>query len=179
MLSFLVKTDRKDEAEALVSQAEASIPPDYRDQFHAQAMQLLGRFDDAERAYLRALREKPNDLDMVRAVSQFYLGVSALRPAWKENAEQLIDRILSEASGDEAQIANLRWARQSKARFIAARRRYTDGGKTSRNVIHRSGSSNRPPTSGSNSGPPTFILVGHRPSGNRCEFKTGAPGPTR
>jgi len=120
-VQFLAAAGRAAEVEAAIRAAQSRIRADQADLALGQCCELIGKPDQAERFYQRALDAAPGDPGRVRRLAGFYL-----RTARAVKAEPLLRRLLSHEQRHQegADAADILWARRTLAMVLAGRGGY-------------------------------------------------------
>jgi tetratricopeptide (TPR) repeat protein len=113
-VQFLARQKRLDEAVAAVDEAGKQLPAEQRDLVMGQCYEGLGRLEDAQKHYEKALEARRDDIAVIRVVCNFYMANGRLA-----DAEPLLERV---ASGDwrEATPADREWAKHGLALVLAS-----------------------------------------------------------
>ncbi|MEX0643264.1 MAG: tetratricopeptide repeat protein [Pirellulales bacterium] len=108
------------EASDTIREAELALPEDRLPLFLAECYQAVGKVKFAERLYEEALDAYPNNVTILQAMAQMYLG--ARHPA---KATEYLDALLAvkDVAKDNPTLV---WARREKARLLGASREYPD-----------------------------------------------------
>src|SRR5262249_7580638 len=112
LVQFLARTKQQDRAEAVLREARSKVAPERQVLALAQCCEALGRGEEAEKQYLAALKERPDDANLLRGVAHFYL-----RNGRPQQAEAHLRHLLDgrvKASADD-----LAWGRRSLAFSLA------------------------------------------------------------
>jgi cellulose synthase operon protein C len=72
LIGFLADSDRKQEAEARLKEAEGKLSREKAALDLAKCYEFLARWDDAEKLYAAALAAQPRDVNTLRAATAFY-----------------------------------------------------------------------------------------------------------
>ncbi len=116
LVAVLVQSEKVEEAERVVRQAQASLPEDQVPLVMAQCYQILGEPGRAEQYYLTALAQAPEDFAVMRRVARFYMLTGR-----SDEAKRYIGQILRLAGRDpEKNESELVEARRWMARVLAA-----------------------------------------------------------
>jgi tetratricopeptide (TPR) repeat protein len=116
-IRFYGVTGQPEKADALLAEAEKTLGERLGLLAQAHCYTLLGRFDEAERIYEKALEAEPDNPAVIRAVGEFYL----LRGKADLAAQQL-EKLIGKESRGEA--SDLRWARRTLAFVLSQRGDY-------------------------------------------------------
>jgi len=118
-VQFLATAGRVPEAEEAIRAAQSRIPADRAALALGQCYEAMGKLAEAEHVYQGALDAAPGDPARLRRLAEFYL-----RTATPAKAEPLLRRLLS--CEEEADRADLLWARRTLAVVLGASRVYRD-----------------------------------------------------
>jgi Tfp pilus assembly protein PilF len=112
LVRFLVAAHQPGEAPAVMEKAKANLKPEKVALTLAQCWEELGRTDEARKEYERALKDRPGDAAVVRAVAGFQVRTGRLRQA-EELLRRLAERKVEGSAEDAA------WARRGLALVLA------------------------------------------------------------
>ena len=121
LVQFLVRADRKEDAEAEVFNARLSLSEDEQPLFLARAYHLLGRIDDSENQFLAAYDRAPDDPAMNRTMAEFYLNDAYTKNDKFNKATEYINKLLKYGDSDAdgaMHEANVLWARRRIAEIL-------------------------------------------------------------
>lgn len=119
-------TQKIGEAIATTQEAQLVMEEDVEPLLMAECFTSLGRWFDAENAYL-ALREKnPDNTTLARQLGEFYLSQMYPRPDKIDKASRLINMVLEKTAQDRSSVPEVdaQWARRAAARVLAAKGDY-------------------------------------------------------
>jgi len=119
LFAHQLTTGRRRAAENTLDRAVGQLGEPQRQLVQAQGSEMLGRIDDAARAFEEAVRRAPDDVTVARAAIEFQLRNGRLEPA-REILRGLVDATSGEADATAARI----WARRRLAGLIAGRGTY-------------------------------------------------------
>lgn len=122
LIAFLAATNQKKPAEQAIEQARKKLPADKAALALAACYESVGDLKQAEGYLLAALKDKPDDVPMLRNVASYYL-----RHEEVKKAEPSLRAIL--APEQKASPADVAWARRGLALVLSAegnRRRYEE-----------------------------------------------------
>jgi cellulose synthase operon protein C len=113
LVRLLALLDRRIEAEKVLAEAIAKVPPRRLGLALGQCQEALGDFDEAQKAYQQALNAAPEDNNMLRGVATFYL-----RHGRHAEAQPLLRQMLEiKPRQPESEVV---WARHNMALVLAA-----------------------------------------------------------
>jgi tetratricopeptide (TPR) repeat protein len=117
-VQFLARQKRTQEAVAAVEEAGRSLPGEHRALILGQCYEGLSRLDDAHKYYKEALEARRNDVEVIRAISNFYLSNGRV-----EQAEPLLQQM---ANGEvpAASPGDREWAKHGLALVLASGTNY-------------------------------------------------------
>jgi tetratricopeptide (TPR) repeat protein len=101
-------------ARRLLEEARTKLPPEKVALTEGQCWEVLGRQKEASEAFEKALAQRRDDLVVVRAAANFYLGAGLLQKA-EPLLQRIVDRDLSAASAGDRE-----WARHGLALVLAS-----------------------------------------------------------
>ncbi|MBL9123927.1 MAG: tetratricopeptide repeat protein, partial [Planctomycetaceae bacterium] len=118
IINFYVATNDLEKAKATIAEAEAKLPAERKERSLAMAYELVRDFKKAEPLYEAALKQSPDDLNLLRQMATFY--------SQTQNPQRLVDLLQtivreSEAAGTPGE-AHGRWARRTLAQLLASSR---------------------------------------------------------
>jgi tetratricopeptide (TPR) repeat protein len=113
LVQFQARTNKLDKAEATIKSAAEKIPAKDAPIVLGQCYEAIGRADEAERQYQKALLTNPVTIATIRHVAEFYLRNGRL-----ERAGDYLRRIAD--PNNHASPADLAWARRNLAVELAA-----------------------------------------------------------
>jgi tetratricopeptide (TPR) repeat protein len=112
LVQFLARTKQQDRAEEVLREARAKVAPERQVLALAQCCEALGRGQEAEKQYVAALKERPDDANLLRGVAHFYL-----RNGLPHQAEPHLHHLLD--SRVKASADDLAWGRRTLAFALA------------------------------------------------------------
>ena len=116
LVTVLVQSDKKSEAEQVVREAQVKLPEDRTSLVLAACYQILGDLANAEQYYLSAISAQPENLSVLRRVAEFYLRTNRADPA-----RTYLSRIVKLTEQDPRKLkGELVWARRTLAQVLAA-----------------------------------------------------------
>ncbi len=122
LVQYLVAVDKTEEAEKVIDEMQGHLPDEQEPLVMGMCYQMVGRGEDAEKSYLRAVSDRPENLGILRTLVSFYIQNSNLPVA-----VEYLDKMLALADQNVANSQNnLRWARRSKAQIVARSGNYGD-----------------------------------------------------
>jgi tetratricopeptide (TPR) repeat protein len=107
LVQYYGLTVQLEKADAALSEAAVKIPPDKAPLAMARSLEFIGRFEEAEAQYQRALEADPDNVPLMKAVAEFWF--SRNKP---QEAQTLVERVLK---ADGATENDRLWARRSLA----------------------------------------------------------------
>jgi tetratricopeptide (TPR) repeat protein len=113
LVQFLARTGRADEARAALKEAGARVPKDRATLTLAEGHELLGDLDRAREEYDQAVKEKPEDVAVLKKAAAF-----AMRAGPVGAAEGLLRPVV--AGKVKAPEADAAWARRGLALVLSA-----------------------------------------------------------
>lgn len=113
----------KDKAREALTEAEEKLPAEEAPTALANGYEVLGNTEEAERHYVAAVEQKPDDLSRKRALGSFYVRSVQHDKAFK-TLQGIIDQADSVKSPEEASTVS--WARRAYAQLVASRGSYAD-----------------------------------------------------
>lgn len=119
LFAHQLSTGRRRAAENTLDRAVEALPAPSRDLVLAQGMEMLGRIEDAERAFRAASKEAPDDVGIATARAEFLVRVGRMEAA----RESLRGIIASKDDGASAR-AMRSWARRKLAELTAQQATY-------------------------------------------------------
>lgn len=120
LFAHQLATGRRRAAENTLDRAVAALPSPARELVLAQGAEMLGRLDDAERAFREAATAAPNDIGISTARAEFLV-----RTGRTDQARQVLRDILASSDDNASARAMKAWARRKLAELIADRGTYT------------------------------------------------------
>lgn len=111
---LLARTDRLEEARAVLREAGAKLPKEKATLALARCYEAVGQPEQAEQRYKAALEADPKAPSLLRSVATFYQNANRL-----QESEPYLRRLLD--LGPEAPAADLAWARRTLAILLIAR----------------------------------------------------------
>jgi tetratricopeptide (TPR) repeat protein len=117
LVRFYMEIDRKSEAEALVHQAEKTLPEKTAGLALAACYEALGNDEQAAKLYQAAIKESPQDPLVVRSVAE-----DDLRKGRAAEAEAHLRTLISPQLG--AKPDDVSWGRRTLAAVLRSSRRY-------------------------------------------------------
>lgn len=122
LVQYLVNANKKEEAEVVIGEMQGQLTEEQEPLVMGMCYQMIGRGDDAEKAYRRAYKNQPESLGVLRTLVSFYV-----QNRNRDLALEHLDKMLAlEAGQSGSEMNNIRWARRSKAQFIAQSGNYQD-----------------------------------------------------
>ncbi|MFM7107815.1 MAG: tetratricopeptide repeat protein, partial [Planctomycetaceae bacterium] len=119
LFSHQLATGRRRAAENTLDRAAAALPSPARDLVLAQGAEMLGRLDDAERAFRAAAAAAPRDIGISTARAEFLV-----RTGRTDAARQVLRDIVASTDDGAAARAMKAWARRKLAELTAERGTY-------------------------------------------------------
>ncbi|MBL8796384.1 MAG: tetratricopeptide repeat protein [Planctomycetia bacterium] len=122
LVQFLAATRKTQEAQEVMNQATAKLPPDQSPLTLAFCYEALGQFDRAQEQYQKALAAKPADVLVLRGAAGYYLRTGRL-----DQSEPLLRKLIERKVA--ASPTDVGWARRGLALQLANSnnpRRYAD-----------------------------------------------------
>ncbi len=117
LVQFYARIGENAKAEQATSEAKEKVKGGIAPLAMGQVYEVLGKLDEAEKYYQEALAIAPNDLQVVRQVTEFYL-----RTGRTESAVTQLNRIIS--GQVQASESDVSWGRRSIAMILAAQGGY-------------------------------------------------------
>ncbi|AGA26775.1 tetratricopeptide repeat protein [Singulisphaera acidiphila] len=111
-VEYLSKSDRKEQAEAAIRQAESKLPPERVPLALALCFMAAGDLDRAEEKFLATLAVRPHDPATLRVVADFYLRIGKIA-----KADPYLKRILDARIQSSEPL--VLWARRKRAFGLA------------------------------------------------------------
>ncbi len=122
LVQYLVGANRKDEATEVIQEMQGHLTDEQEPLVMGLCYQLVGRGEDAEKALLRAAKERPEELGVLRTLVTFYVQNNNF-----PMATEYLDKMLAAEKVDtRSDLSNVRWARRSKAQIVARSGNYRD-----------------------------------------------------
>lgn len=122
LVQYLVNANKQEEAEVVINEMQGHLTEEQEPLVMGMCFQMIGRGDDAEKAYRRALTSQPNSLGVLRTLVTFYMQ-NRNRPLALDH----LDKMLALEEGKTGnEMNNIRWARRAKAQLIAQSGNYQD-----------------------------------------------------
>ncbi len=116
LMRLYARTERLDEARALMEEAELKLSEQNGPAFLGQANAILQDWSASVAHFKRALEMEPDNVRIKRALAEVYIQAGQV-----EDAHALIDRILEGAEPHDPNASDtIRWARQTKAKILAS-----------------------------------------------------------
>jgi tetratricopeptide (TPR) repeat protein len=112
-VQFFARMKRFEDALAAVEQAGKQLEPKDRELILGQCYEGLGRLEDAQKHYKKALDDRPEDVIVIRAVANFYLASGRMR-----DAEELL-RPMADGQVRAASQGDIDWAKHGLALVLA------------------------------------------------------------
>lgn len=119
LVRFLAATNQTEAAITSIKQAKLQLPAELREVTVARCFLELRQRDVAEKHFLLALENQPDNGGVLIAVAQFYLELPD-----PKRAKSILQRVL--ALGDKVTAAELAAARRSLALMLVGRKKYND-----------------------------------------------------
>ena len=120
LVRFYQISGQSDKAEAALAEAEKTLVAGLGPLALAHCLTLLGRLEEAETVYQKALAAEPDNPAVIRAAGEFYLLVGK-RDLAAAQLEKLVGKELQTGGGSES---DLRWARRMLAYVLFQRGDY-------------------------------------------------------
>ena len=117
LIQFLARSDRSEDAEELIAEAQRKIPPGKAPLAAAQCYEAIGHLEQAETKYQDALAAASDDAAVIRNVAEFYM-----RTGRPRRAEPQLRRIV--AGQVQADQGDAIWSRRNLALILLARGGY-------------------------------------------------------
>ena len=114
LINLLGTTGKKDDLPAIIGRVRESVPKKDADAVVGRAYDALGKYEQAEAAFLEAVKSNPKDPSLQRD-----LAVSLIRRNKFDEAGKIIDKLL--AGNERSQDLFVAWARRAKAQIVAQR----------------------------------------------------------
>jgi len=122
LVQYLVAINKKEQAEEVIAEMQGHLPDEQEPLVMGMCYQMVGRGEDAEKSYLRAVQERPDSIGVLRTLVTFYV-----RNRNVPMAMEYLDKMLAMAEKDtDGNQGNIRWARRSKAQIVAGSGSYAD-----------------------------------------------------
>jgi len=119
LFSHQLATGRRRAAENTLDRAVAALQPPARELLLAQGAEMLGRMEDAERAFADAAVAAPGDVGIATARAEFLLR------SGRADAARDVLRTIAESTQDDSPAQAMKlWARRKLAELTAARGTY-------------------------------------------------------
>jgi cellulose synthase operon protein C len=118
LIRVLASTERKEEAQALLSQAKQKIPADKAPAALAPCYEILGKSEQAAEQYQQILATSQSDPRALRRVAEFCLRAKKL-----DEAETHLQQIISSS---KASAEDVSWARRAWALVLEGRGGYAN-----------------------------------------------------
>ena len=106
LVQFFVRTGQKDRAEKALADGREKIPAAEAPLALAVCLEILGKTDEAGQQYALALKQKPDDPNLVRSAAIYYMRHGDLPKA----AEQLVRIVDGQVHATPQQVAEARAA---------------------------------------------------------------------
>lgn len=117
LINHLQREERPAEARLLIERIQAEAPLAQQPVILANCLEVLGRIDDAEREFLRAVEQAPGDLKLLESAAEFFRRIRKI-----SDSERLWRRLLS-LSADRPVVDRCQ-ARRGLASILAYRGDY-------------------------------------------------------
>jgi tetratricopeptide (TPR) repeat protein len=114
LIQHLGRTLQIQKAEAALVEAETKIKPEEAPLALAQALESIGRLEEAEAKYKAALEQTPDEIPLVRRLGDFYV-----RHRKVQDAEPLFQRVVNATEG--ATDDDRAWSRRNLALVLIAK----------------------------------------------------------
>lgn len=122
LVQYLVGANRKDEATEVIEEMQGHLSDEQEPLVMGLCYQMVGSGDEAEKSFVRAAKERPTDLAVLRTLVTFYVQ-NRNYPV----AIEYLDKMLNmESEATRRNVTNVRWARRSKAQIVAQSGKYKD-----------------------------------------------------
>jgi tetratricopeptide (TPR) repeat protein len=122
LINYYVSTKDLDKAKEVIAQAESKLPADRKDRTLALAYELVKDYPKAGPYYEAALKQSPNDLNLLRQVAAYYGQVGDPEKLVKTLSTMLT---IAGDAGSQGE-AHGRWARRSLSQILASTRSPTE-----------------------------------------------------
>jgi tetratricopeptide (TPR) repeat protein len=117
LVQFLVRKERVPEAERAIAMASSRLPADKAALPLALCYEAVGKLEPAREQYQRAVKDKPGDVLLHRALAAFYI-----RSGQVSEAEPILRKVIDRQLG--ATAADAAWARRALALALIGRGDY-------------------------------------------------------
>ena len=118
LIEFLVRSNKKNEAIALIEKVKSNVPAEQLSVCLARCYATVGDRANAAQQYDLAYRQSPNDLTLVRELAEHQLSVGETEKA---------ERLLRQLSDRIANTPTAIWARRTLALTLASKGDYRNG----------------------------------------------------
>ncbi|MBX3413773.1 MAG: tetratricopeptide repeat protein [Pirellulales bacterium] len=123
LVTQLVQNGKRDEAQATLTEVEASVPADKLAATMGQCNEVLGNVEQAGQHYATAVETHGDDTAVLRSAIEFHV-----RAQQMDKAQQLLEKLVALApqKKEAADLDRVRWGRRTLAALIATSNSYAD-----------------------------------------------------
>ncbi len=121
LIEHLILNKQEAKVTATISEMQSRVAQDERAFAMAQSHEMLQQKEQAEKYYVQAAQQSPNDTAVLRGTAAFFV-----RDSRFQDARPYLDRLLAKEGSGELSAEDVSWARRVKSQQLANLRSYPE-----------------------------------------------------